>query len=347
MRLTAENLAQPVSEELPCGEDLEYDPVFQQMELMMQTTEEQEFGDTIIAGTGPDWKGVREQVDDLIERTRDLRVITFGALAELNLNGLVAFSDAMDGLNVCLATYWADIHPQLDEDDNNDATMRLNTLQMMNDHDLVYESLMRAPLVEMKGIGSFSLRDIELAEGKLKPVADEEVHDIALIRGAFSESSTEDMVALGEGVSSSIEYLKRMAELWDELAPAEPAIDLSEALSAMNDVMTAITNYAPAAAAAAVGDDPDADEEEGVAAPQAQQALSGSINSRNDVSRAIDKICDYYTEHEPSSPIPLLLRRAQRLVPKNFMEILEDMAPTSLEYIEVISGTTTTEEESY
>jgi type VI secretion system protein ImpA len=66
MRLTAENLAQPVSEDLPCGEDLEYDPAFQQMELDMQTTEEQEFGDTIIPGNGPNWKGVSEQVDDLV-----------------------------------------------------------------------------------------------------------------------------------------------------------------------------------------------------------------------------------------------------------------------------------------
>ena len=47
MQLTAENLAQPISEDLPCGEDLEYDPAFQQMELDMQSTEEQEYGDTI------------------------------------------------------------------------------------------------------------------------------------------------------------------------------------------------------------------------------------------------------------------------------------------------------------
>ena len=117
MQLSAEDLLLPVSEDSPCGEDLEYDPAFQQMELMMQATEEQEFGDTVIAGSGPDWKGVKEQVDDLIERTRDLRVITFGALAELQLNGLGAFSDAIAGLNVCLEVFWEDVYPQLDEDD--------------------------------------------------------------------------------------------------------------------------------------------------------------------------------------------------------------------------------------
>ena len=57
MRLSAEELIQPISEDLPCGEDLEYDPAFQQMESMMQSKPEQEFGDTIIPGEGPDWAG--------------------------------------------------------------------------------------------------------------------------------------------------------------------------------------------------------------------------------------------------------------------------------------------------
>jgi type VI secretion system protein ImpA len=267
-----------------------------------------------------------------------LRVLTYGALAELNLNGLVAFSEAMDALNTCMANFWDDVHPRLDEDDNNDATMRFNTLQMMNDHELVFESLMRAPLVTMKGVGSFSLRDIELAEGRIKPVGEEEVHDIALIRGAFSEASAEDMVALGEGVSTSIEHLKRMVELWDELAPAEPSIDIDEALKAMKDVMEAISNYAPAAAAAIAGDEEEGDEQVMGGAPQAQQSLSGTINNRNDVSRAIDKICDYFSQHEPSSPIPLLLRRSQRFLSMDFMEILKDMAPSGVEEASVISG---------
>ena len=61
MRLSAKELIQPVSDDLPCGEDLEYDPAFQQLEAMLKTKSEQEFGDTVIPGTGPDWKGVGEQ----------------------------------------------------------------------------------------------------------------------------------------------------------------------------------------------------------------------------------------------------------------------------------------------
>ena len=69
-------------------------------------------------------------------------------------------------------------------------------------------------------------------------------------------------------------------------------------------------------------------------------AISGVINNRNDVIRAIDRICEYYAAHEPSSPVPLLLRRAQRLVAKSFYEILEDMVPDSMAQARIISGKT-------
>jgi type VI secretion system protein ImpA len=67
-------------------------------------------------------------------------------------------------------------------------------------------------------------------------------------------------------------------------------------------------------------------------------AHSGAINTRNDVVTAIDRICEYYTAQEPSSPVPILLRRAQRLVSKSFEEILEDMLPESVAKAKVFSG---------
>ena len=71
MRLSVEELAQPISEDMPCGENLEYDPAFQKMEIMMQTTAEQEHGrgKTLRSASGPDWKGVRTHVEDLLTRT--------------------------------------------------------------------------------------------------------------------------------------------------------------------------------------------------------------------------------------------------------------------------------------
>ena len=67
-------------------------------------------------------------------------------------------------------------------------------------------------------------------------------------------------------------------------------------------------------------------------------AQAGDIANRADVVRMLDKLIRYYRQHEPSSPLPLLLERARRLVPKNFMEIMEDLAPDGVAQINVFKG---------
>jgi len=67
--------------------------------------------------------------------------------------------------------------------------------------------------------------------------------------------------------------------------------------------------------------------------------MSGSINTRADVLKALNLICDYYRNNEPSSPVPLILQRAQRLVDKDFMAIMNDLTPDALTQLRVITGT--------
>lgn len=66
-------------------------------------------------------------------------------------------------------------------------------------------------------------------------------------------------------------------------------------------------------------------------------ALPG-INSDQDVIKALTLISEHYKKNEPSSPIPLLLERVSRLVGKDFMEVLQDMAPNGVEQVEFLRG---------
>jgi type VI secretion system protein ImpA len=64
----------------------------------------------------------------------------------------------------------------------------------------------------------------------------------------------------------------------------------------------------------------------------------GSIKSRQDVVRVLGQICEYYAQNEPSSPVPILLRRAQRLVSMSFLDIVRELAPAGMSEIETIRG---------
>jgi type VI secretion system protein ImpA len=52
----------------------------------------------------------------------------------------------------------------------------------------------------------------------------------------------------------------------------------------------------------------------------------------------LDVLCKYYETYEPSSPVPILLKRAKALVNANFMEVLRNLAPDALGQIELIKG---------
>jgi type VI secretion system protein ImpA len=53
--------------------------------------------------------------------------------------------------------------------------------------------------------------------------------------------------------------------------------------------------------------------------------------SRADVLVALDAITRFFVEHEPTSPVPLILRRAKTWVEMDFLQLLNEIAPQGLD----------------
>jgi type VI secretion system protein ImpA len=49
-------------------------------------------------------------------------------------------------------------------------------------------------------------------------------------------------------------------------------------------------------------------------------------------------IISYYERSEPSSPVPLLIKRAKRLVGKSFVDIIRDISPDAMSQVQMVSG---------
>ncbi|MCX7888218.1 MAG: type VI secretion system protein TssA [Rhodobacteraceae bacterium] len=109
-----------------------------------------------------------------------------------------------------------------------------------------------------------------------------------------------------------------------EAAPAAPAAAPPEA--SMNGTAQAAPPAAPAAAFAAA------------AAPAAPAAFPPRITSRDEVIRCLDLIIDFYERTEPSSPIPHLAQRMRKMVPMNFMQLMEEIAPSGMKEFRSIAG---------
>ena len=72
--------------------------------------------------------------------------------------------------------------------------------------------------------------------------------------------------------------------------------------------------------------------------PRNTNTVSGDINNRDDVLRSLDRILAYYTRHEPSSPLPVLLNRAKNLVHADFAAIVRNLIPDGMSQFENLRG---------
>lgn len=334
MSPSIESLSQPVSEQLPSGENLEYDPQYMQMETLFQSR-----GESAIEGqegdkSGPDWKGVEKLAGELLGRTRDLRVQVYATLASIHTSGILAFRDNLQLLELFIRDFWDSVHPQLDPADDNDPTLRLNTLQMLNEYSLISMALDRVKLVEAKGLGRFGVREVELAQGREAPAEGEAVPDLNVIRQAFASTDPTMLQNLHAAVDESLDLLTAIDSAWRERSGEAEGLGFDNARKSLQKVAAVLAEFSPSGAAEVGQTTVSTAAVAGNIAPQ-----SGVIGSRSDVVRALDRVCEYYSVHEPSSPVPLLLRRAQRLVEKSFMEILEDMVPDGVSQARVVSGT--------
>ncbi len=165
--IVAEELLKPISDELPCGEDLSYDPGLQELETLARGKPETQFS----AAEPPNWKELRSRCLELFDRSKDLRVAMTLAVASLELDGLPGFRESLSLVKGLLERYWTTVYPQLDPADDNDPLQRMNIVASMampvgtyGDSFRILERLRGMPLCDSVQMGRYSLADILRAE---------------------------------------------------------------------------------------------------------------------------------------------------------------------------------------
>lgn len=334
--MNIDSLVAEISTESPSGEDLEYDPAFGELERTAQGKPEHVMGEEVVEAEPPDWREVQKMALALFERTKDLRVAVLLTRAELNVGGLGGFSDGLALTRGLLETYWETVYPLLDADDDNDPTFRVNTIINLADHDGLLHDLLNANIVSATMAGQFSLRDLRVANGDLQaPAAQENVPDAAIINAAFMEADLDELTANAESVEQALEHSQAIDAVFNEKIGAANGPDLQPLFDDLKDLKRVFTENLSAR-----GIGVEVDEEATGGDGPGGQPISGEIRSREDAVRMIDKICIYFERNEPSSPVPLLLNRAKRLISKDFLDILRDLTPDGVLQAESIGGVT-------
>ena len=325
-----------ISEELPSGDNLEYDQIFTDMLLAAQPGEERQAGDEIIEAEPPDSRAMIEKSKAVLGQSHDLRAAVILAHGELLQNGMVGFSEATSYVRQALETYWDTCHPQLDADDDDDPTMRVNAVLGLSGSDTILRALRLAPLTQSNAFGRITLRDILISDGDISAPADmEKVQDAASISAAFQDTKPDVMSAIMEASRASLEDIKAINAVFDDKLPGQgPNLDPLQKM--LKRIVTTISGAVGAPEDEAPGDEAAGAEQ---TAPAAEvRSAPGAITNSRDVIAALDRIMEYYARQEPSSPVPIMLRRAKRLVDADFLTIIKDMAPSGADNVNLIGG---------
>ncbi len=335
-----ESLLAPIGDESPAGDDLEYDPEFLALERAAAPKAERAIGDNVKAAEEPDWDKVAELAQTVLGRSKDLRAAVHLTTAWTRTSGLPGWSAGLSLVRGLLEHFWDTVHPQLDAEDDNDPTMRVNSVVPLGDLQGALRYFRTTPFVQSPRLGRFDLRDLRIANGSLKVTATEGETQASMteIEACCMDCAEDELVAVTAAVSQSLENAKAIDSIFnDRVGTAGPDFKnlLSEIYELKKFLEPQLARRLPEESS---GEDGEASEA-GTGGAGSGRASNGAIAGPQDVMRRIDELCDYYTRNEPSSPVPLLLRRAQRLVGMDFMDLLRDLAPGGISELRVVSGT--------
>ncbi|QDY40864.1 type VI secretion system protein TssA [Candidatus Pantoea soli] len=335
--MNADALLAPVSSDNPCGENLEYHADFQAMEQASQGKAEQQFGDTIIPAEPADWNKVEKLAIDLLGRSKDLRVMLALTHAWTELRGLPGYAQGLKLIEQSLLLYWEPLWPRLEEFGETDPFYRINAVALLGDKSALTSAVRQSWLLRYASDG-ITLRDAAaLCDGSKTEIAD--------YPGGLARLT--DELARGEqpGIEAVLQISERLQTICETLAERLDASAVPELtqlrrqialiaercqatdLSALQVTVSAEGADQPAAAASAPAP-----------ARAVQDWRSVQIGSRADAQLMLEKVKQYFAQHEPSHPAPLMIDRVQRLIERDFMDIIRDLAPDGVHQLETIFG---------
>lgn len=332
-----EKLLSPSAKEPPCGPNLEYTDSFRQLGELIVGSPERRIGDQVKAGAPPNWAKAHQEAIKLFAETKDVRIAIYLARALTRLRGIEGLVDGLNLLREMLDRYWEEVHPKFDPvlaKEGGDE--RLNALANLADSDGLLRDVRQAVVAEVAGKGRVRVADVLIAAGKLAPTPGEEFLAAGVIAGLFADAAGRGSAAL----RAAAELTRSVDELGAVIG-AKAGVEHAQDLAALRTLVVPVNEAAArvlGAKGAATGGGGVGGERFPEGGGPSGGASGGAIRSRDDASTLLDQVCDFLERNEPAHPAQLLIRRAQRLLGMNFLEIIDEVAPDGLKAVKGLAG---------
>ncbi len=323
MALDIASLIAPLSEDAPSGPDLGFDIERQEIESAFERSISLSEGEA----DEIDWRATINLIVAQAQKTRDLWLAVYLMRAAAQSGNFELVVDGADFMAGLLEERWADFHPQLEEYEFIGRKAPVESLTKLADF---INPMNRLVLIEHPRLGRYTGADF-LAFAKKGANAP----NFGMFRALIESSDTSDLEAVVGQFDRLRKAIERVDAVMTEHAEGDTSTNFDPTYEQIDALRKAVAAQIPGfeQAAAEEGDSWASDSSTAgrPSGDESDRGFSGGIGSRDDVMRALDAICVYYSRYEPTSPVPLALQRAREWISLDFMAVLEDIAPGSLD----------------
>lgn len=340
-----DDLIKPVTPDAPCGEDLlaaddpDFVDYYFNVEDRFPTSYFNVVRGTLFDPKTIDAKAEAAQIESLLKRSRDLRLLGIDAKFQALSGRFKGFVDAVTGMAALLEAYPNEVHPV-------DPLDRRNAIEELNAMATIVSPLEYMPLFNDKRIGDVVFRPYATGSGKITPREGEEPGNASAVTGALGSAENAKLVdTLFQQLTSLQAALKTMtAACLAGPQPTSPKFDRIE--QRLRDLVDMVLIARPDLG----GSSGPAVEVEGAAASGGAAVSSTgftilatpqAVPDHRSALRQLQTVERYFVANEPSSLALLLVVQARLLVGRPLVEALDALMESSAGYAKVDLGNDT------
>lgn len=330
-------LLEPLAGERPCGSDLEYDPELIVLQTRAAPRDAPQYGRFVAPLEALNWGEIEARVIDLLKRGRDIRAFILLARCRIHLAGAEGLAQALALLAEALERFPDDIHPQRLVDGLDDPSVQANALSALID-DATFLAEVRDLAVDSGSVTRLLVRDVERALAiprnpdapepestrlQLNSLRERGVSALASLAAARSEALRIEAWArprLSAECPDFAPILRLLAPFATEETLAVPSpkpIRSSAPASPVDNVGPIDTDHLPTETP------PSSDVKSAPPSPESPAATETSCVDRAAAKRLIVEARGWFAVNEPSSPVIDLLRQAEYLIGRSYIDVVD------------------------
>lgn len=336
--IDVEMLLTPISAERPCGEELRYSGLYDEVSEARRAEDNLEQGEWKRKPKAADWPQVeRLTLNALAKQTKDIQICAWLDETLVRLHGLPGLRDGLKLMCGLHERFWETVYPKIEEDD--DLEGRANMLSSLDR--ALADALANVPITKASDLANASYLQFEDSKQfdvpeNLESLDSDTIENVNKLKARAQKEgrTTSEDWRKAKAATGRAFYEKTYAlldECWAEYLALDRVMDekfgpgktpglgaLKKSIDAVRSLIEKIVeekrilepDKASAEEEAAVSGSGESALDAQPGSVTSGGGLSGPVRSRQEALRRLREVADYFRQTEPHSPVSYLVQRA-------------------------------------